>query len=222
MKPIELIVRSAKWDRATRTAFRAHLAKNMRDSSRLDYCRRKADFMNRDASVGTKRAALALVNWALKSFPKAEKEQRGYALSTRAQLLSELGKHTESAASERAAGKAMPTFAASSTHEARELLRANGLVATPEILRLERRVLRDPSARSLAAYAVWRHAVAAFCSVARAEPERARRHARKALEIAASGGTSFEQWVKRHRRASVPEVDLRPKETAALVKLAEL
>jgi hypothetical protein len=32
----------------------------------------------------------------------------------------------------------------------------------------------------------------------------------------------FNRWIKAHRRASVPGVDLRPKEVAALLRLARL
>ena len=222
MKPFELMVRSAKWDRETKAAFHAHLKKNLRDDSRLDACRRKADFMNREQSRRTKRAALALVSWALETFRKAGKQVRSLALSTRAELLEALGEDAASASAQREAGETDEATAASTALEARSLLRASGLVATPEVLRLERAVLRDPTARSLAAYALWRHAIAAFCAVSRGESRRARLNARKALEIASAGELSFDRWIKAHRRASVPGVDLRPRELAALLRLAQL
>src|SRR5260221_11016235 len=96
MKAIEVLVRSAAWDRATQAAFRAHLAKNMRDSARLGYCTRKASFMNREKGIRTKRAALALMTWALASFRAADKESRAYALSMRAQLLEDVGDYAAS------------------------------------------------------------------------------------------------------------------------------
>jgi hypothetical protein len=169
---------------------------------------------------GAKRPALALITWALATFTKVERRDRGLALSTRAQLLEAVGDFAAAATAEHAAGKADRSFAASSTHEARALLRASKLVATPAVLRLERRVARDPSARSLAAYAVWRHAILAFCAVARRQPTRARTNARKALALAADGATDFERWVAKHRRVSLPAVDLKPREIAALARLA--
>jgi hypothetical protein len=219
VKPIELLVRSPRWDRATQKAFRAHLAKNMRDAARLEYCRRKADFM---MDGGAKRGALTLITWALATFTKVERRDRGLALSTHAQLLEELGDFAAAATAEHAAGKADRSFAASSTHEARALLRASKLVATPEVQRLERRVARDPSARAVAADAVWRHAILAFCAVARRQPTRARTHARQALALAADGATDFERWIAKHRRIRLPAVDLKPRELAALARIAGL
>lgn len=218
MKPIELVVRSQEWNRATQSFFFAHLKKPMTDDARLGYCRRKADFLMRGGSA-KKRSALKLVTWALESFPKA-KEERGYARATRAQLLEALGEYREAASAERSARAANPNFAASVVHEARSLLRANKLVATSEVLALERRVTRDTTARSIAAYAVWRHAVLAFCAVARGETDRARRNARKALELAA-GETDFEAWLRAHRRVAIPTVDLKTGELQALRRLAK-
>lgn len=216
MKPIEIVVRSQEWDRATQSFFFAHLKKPMTDDARLGYCRRKANFLMR-GNTAKKRSALKLVTWALESFPKA-KEERGYARAARAQLLEELGEYREAASAERSARAANPSFAASVVHEARSLLRANKLVATVDVLALERRVTRDATARSITAYAVWRYAVIALCAIARDEPERARRNARKALELVA-GKTDFEAWLKAHR--SIPALDLKTAELRALRRLAK-
>lgn len=217
MKPIESVVRSPRWDRQTRTFFFDHLKKPMSDDARLGYCRRKAHFL----MGGTKqhqRSALALLTWALDSFAKA-KQERGLARAAQAELLEALGSLREAAAAQRAARVATPTIAATAVHEARALLRANKLVATPDVLALERRVTRDTTARAITAYAVWRHAILAFCAAARGEPERSQRSARKALALAA-GETGFETWLKRHRRVAIPSLDLRIAEVRALSRLA--
>lgn len=87
---------------------------------------------------------------------------------------------------ERSARAANPSFAASVVHEARALLRASKLVATTEVLALERKVTRETTARSMTPYALRRHAIIAFCAAARGETEPASRNAKKALAIPSS------------------------------------
>jgi len=101
VKPIELLVRSQAWDAETKRAFFAHLEKRMKDDARIDYCRRKADFLARDARKT--RAALTLIDWALATFTKASKYARAGALATRSELLHALGQPGKAGAAWRTA-----------------------------------------------------------------------------------------------------------------------
>jgi hypothetical protein len=109
VKPIELLVRSQVWDAETKRAFFAHLEKRMKDDARIDYCRRKADFLARDARKT--RAALVLIEWALATFTKASSTPRAHALATRSELLRALGQRGKAAAAWRAARRLDRTFA---------------------------------------------------------------------------------------------------------------
>jgi hypothetical protein len=79
MKPIEVLIRNDKWDRATQAKFYAHLEKPMQDDHRVGYCERKAFFL---AGAGKLAPAIALLEWALATYDSTG-ERAGYA---RAQL----------------------------------------------------------------------------------------------------------------------------------------
>ncbi len=111
MKPIEIMVRSPVWNQTMRKAFFAHLDKPMKDDARLDYCRRKADFIARTGNLARIRDALELITFALGEFTKAEKSSRAHALASRSVFLRDLGEKKESAKAWRAAKRLDSTLA---------------------------------------------------------------------------------------------------------------
>ncbi|MCB9582220.1 MAG: hypothetical protein H6717_34620 [Polyangiaceae bacterium] len=182
MKPIELLVRSDAWDKKTQKLFRDHLAKNMSDTARLSYTARKAWFMGRSGNKTKLRQAEALVSWGLARFTRADREALANARSTRSGIREELGRFEDAAADVLAAGRHNPTIAATAIYAARALLRAHSLRATRDVLKLERRVLRDPTAKLMQEYSVWKWIVAAACAKSRKDHALAAQRARRALD----------------------------------------
>lgn len=219
MKPIEKIIRSDRWDKATQEAFWAHLAKGMPDTARLGYCDRKASFMLRSGKLPTLEQAEALLTTALERFTKANAEARSYARSTRSSIREQLGKFEAAALDSLAAGRENPSLAASSIYAARALLRAHSLKATGDVLRLERRVMRDPNAKLMQEYSVWKWITAAACAKARRDHKLAAARARRVLEELDSV-PEFQKWVAARKRYKFAAVDITPSELDIVRKWA--
>jgi hypothetical protein len=220
VREIERLIRSAAWDAATRRAFFAHLDRGRNDSARLRYCERKAWFMLRSGNKTTLRAAEKLLDGALQRFVGADKATCGLARGTRAEIREALGNFAGAAEDSRRSAVEMPSQATPAVHVARALLRRDGMVATREVLALERQVLRDPHAHLLRSSAVWTEIVAACCAAARKKPRSARIHASRALDAAFGDAPAFEAWLRRKKRLSLAEPDLKPSEITTLAQLA--
>jgi hypothetical protein len=220
VRPIERLIRGDAWDRETQAAFRAHLRKPMKDDARLAYCERKAWFMFRGGKRAKLRAAARLLDWALEEFPQATARTRGLARSMRAQLREQVGDFDGAAKDSRQSLTDDSTLAVGPLHVARALLRHDRFIAGPEVLALERKVLGDPNAHLLRAYSLWTDIVAACCAQARGDARKASSLAGKALDTVFGDAPAFEAWVRRRKRAAVPDLDLTPAELSWLARTA--
>src|SRR5262249_12511718 len=98
----------------------------MRDDARLSYCDRKASCMSRSSNRRKMEAAEKLLSWALASFSGASKQVRAFALSTRADILEELGQFRAAAEDSKTSGRLYRALAVPALHQARALLRESG------------------------------------------------------------------------------------------------
>lgn len=219
MKAIETIIRSDRWDKATQAAFWAHLAKRMPDTARLNYCDRKASFISKVATRRTLEQAEQLLTIGLERFAKADSQARSLARSTRSSIRERLGKFEAAASDSLASGRDDPTIAATVIHAARALLRANSFIANAELLKLERRTMRDPNAKLLQEYSVWKWIAGAACAEARRDHQLAATRARRAL-VELDRVPDFQAWVVAKKRHSFAPVDLTRSELDILRKWA--
>ncbi len=220
MRPIELLIRNDDWDAQTQERFFAHLQKPMADNARLGYCERKAWFLARSGKQTKVAQAEKLLSWAIESFPKAKGEAAGLAKATRAQLREQLGKFLEAARDTRESAALVPTLAVGPLHEARALLRANNLVANEQVIRLARAIRADTTSMIMSAYKLWAHFISACCAEAKDDIRRSQAEAQQALLVLEGHIPEFERWVRYHRRAAIPEIDLAPTELDRLIDLS--
>lgn len=219
MKAIEILIRSDRWDRETQKAFWAHLEKPMTDTARLGYCDRKASFMARSGKRKTLEQAEAMLTTGLERYVKANAEARSLAKSTRASLRERLGRFEAAASDSLAAGRDNPHLAASAIRAARALLRANALRANGAVQKLERCVMRDPNAKLIQDYAVWKWITGAACAKARRDHALAATRARRAL-AALDRVPEFQAWVAAKKRLHFRAADVTQAELRTLLEWA--
>ena len=221
MREIERLVRSRKWDEATQESFRAHLARCLTDDARLGLCERKAFFIAQSGRRSALVSAEHLLTWALDCFGQRRRSGAVVSLLTsRGHVRESVGDFAAAAQDFRKSARLQPNYAVPWLKVARNLLRANRLVATPEVLELESQVIDDANATLFREYAVWTHIVAACCAQARGDAQEARARARQAMKVLRSE-PSFESRVRqRHPTAVLPQIDIRKDELRVVQALA--